>query len=63
VDDESAVVRQQVLHTLCDGSPACREEQVIEAVERLARDADPKVRKQARRVINEYRRSGRWNIL
>lgn len=63
VKDPDPVVRYQVLHTLCDGSPREREEQVIAALESLWNDEDDKIRRAVRRALNEYRRTGNWNIL
>ena len=63
VKDPDPVVRYQVLHTLCDGSPREREEEVIAALESLWNDEDDKIRRAVRRALNEYRRTGKWNIL
>ena len=57
--DEDAGVRSIVLHCLTDGSPRSRETEVIEALESLANDPDPKLRRRARRAVAEYRRTGR----
>lgn len=56
-------VRKQVLHTLCDGSPAHREHDVINAVEAFNRDPDRDTRRIAHKVIGSYSRTGNWNIL
>ena len=61
--DEDAEVRYQVLHNLCDGSPASREDDVIAALETLHNDKDTKVRRQVHRVLTSYRKTGKWNIL
>ena len=53
----------QVLHTLCDGSPTHLEEQVMEAVEKLSKDKDAKIKRTALRVLNTYRSKGKWNIM
>lgn len=63
VTDPDAVVRYQVLHTLCDGSPREREAQVIPALESMWNDEDDKIKRAVRRALNEYRRTGNWNIL
>ena len=60
--DEERDVRMMVLHTLCDGSPHSRLEDVLAALQVLGRDADPKIRRKARKALNSYQRSGRWNI-
>lgn len=63
VDDEDVKVRGAVLHVLCDGSPRERKDEVVAAVERLQRDPDEKLRRRARKVMAEYRRTGRINVL
>lgn len=62
-DDPDPNVRQWVLHNLCDGSPAEYRREVVETLERLARDADPRIRRQARQVLAGYRRTGKVNLL
>lgn len=61
--DEEGSVRDQALHALGDGSPAHLEERIVEATEALYNDPHPDVRKKARRMLNAYRRTGRWNVL
>jgi uncharacterized protein (UPF0147 family) len=61
--DEDADVRYQAMHNLCDGSPAERETFVIRALEDLHDDPDPKLRRVVHRVLSNYRRTGKWNIL
>jgi len=63
VDDEDTAVRGQVLHTLCDGSPAHLEPKVAEALEVFNRDPDTDLRRRAHKVLTSYRRTGKWNIL
>ena len=53
----------QVLHTLCDGSPAHMEFKVAEALEDFNRDPDSKIRRQAHKVLSNYTRTGKWNIM
>jgi hypothetical protein len=53
----------QVLHTLCDGSPAHLEYDIAEALEQFNRDPDTDIRRMAHRVLAAYRRTGKWNIL
>ena len=57
--DEDAGVRSIILHNLTDGSPRSRETEVVQALERLANDADPKLRRRARRALSAYRQTGR----
>jgi hypothetical protein len=63
VGDPDASVRRMVLHTLCDGSPGAREAQVVAAVEGFAQDPDRSVHRIARKVLAQYRRTGRINVL
>jgi hypothetical protein len=63
VDDPDAGVRGSICHVLCDGSPAEYEAEVVACLDKLGRDADLGVRKQARRVLAGYRRTGRLNVL
>ena len=61
--DESAMVRDQALHALGDGSPRHLEDRVVEVIERMYNDPDASVRKKARRMLNSYRHTGKWNVL
>jgi len=63
IDDPDPVVRYQVLHNLCDGSPKIREEEVIKALESMHNDTDPYIRRRVHQVLSNYRRTGKWNIL
>ncbi|CAF1069914.1 unnamed protein product [Didymodactylos carnosus] len=63
IDDPANNVREQVLHTLCDGSPDHMEMQVLVALEIFNRDPDAYIRRRAHKVLSAYRRSGKWNIL
>lgn len=62
-DDSDARVRAQVLHTVCDGSPAHLESRVVEALESFNRDKDKAIRRKAHKVLAAYHRTGRWNVL
>ncbi len=62
-NDEEALVRAQVLHTLCDGSPKHLEYRIIELIDEFNRDADPEIRRKAHKVLSSYNRTGKWNIL
>ena len=61
--DPDAGVRSAVLHALCDGSPNERQPEVVAALEALAHDDEPRIRRRARGVLAEYRRTGRVNVL
>lgn len=62
-DDPDPYVRTQVLHALGDGSPRAREAEVMATVERMRDDPDPHLRRRVRKLLAEYRRTGRINIL
>jgi hypothetical protein len=59
--DES--VRYQVLHSLCDGSPARIEELVAETVRSFWNDPSDKIKRAARRAYNSWSRGEGINIL
>lgn len=59
--DES--VRYQVLHSLCDGSPARIEELVAETVRSFWNDPSEKIKRAARRAYNSWQRGDGINIL
>lgn len=61
--DEEGIVRDQALHALGDGSPRHLEARIIEAVESMYNDPHPDVKKKARRMLNAYRKTGKWNVL
>ncbi len=63
VDDADAKVRSQVLHTLCDGSPRGRETQVVAAVQRMHDDPDEGLRRRVRKILAQYQRTGKINVL
>ncbi len=63
VTDPDERVREQVVHSLCDGSPKSRESQVVETLEMLYNDPSEKVRKKVRKALVSYRRNGNVNIL
>ena len=59
----TGMVRDQALHALGDGSPTHLEQRIVEAVEKLYNDSYADVKKKARRMLNSYRRTGKWNVL
>jgi hypothetical protein len=61
--DPDAAVRSTVLHVLCDGSPRERNEEVVAAVARMQQDPDDKLRRRARKVMAQYRKTGNINVL
>ena len=62
-NDPDAKVRSQVLHVLADGSPREREGQVVSAIQAIAYDEEESLRRRARKVLAQYRRSGSINVL
>lgn len=61
--DADVKVRATVLHLLCDGSPRERNAEVVAAVERMQHDPDDKLRRQARKVMAQFRKTGQINVL
>ena len=61
--DDDPHVRSTVLHVLCDGSPRSREQAVIAALQQMQHDTDVGLRRRARKVLAQYRRTGTVNVL
>lgn len=61
--DPDAKVRGTVLHLLCDGSPRERNAEVVAIVERMQHDDNDKLRRTARKVMAQYRKTGQINVL
>ena len=61
--DPDPLVRDQALHALGDGSPHHLEDRIVEIVEKMYNDEDARVKKKARKMLNSYRRTGKWNVL
>eukprot|EP00697_Spironema_sp_BW2_P008682 gnl/Spiro4/23344_TR11550_c0_g1_i1.p2 gnl/Spiro4/23344_TR11550_c0_g1~~gnl/Spiro4/23344_TR11550_c0_g1_i1.p2 ORF type:complete len:164 (+),score=31.60 gnl/Spiro4/23344_TR11550_c0_g1_i1:133-624(+) len=61
--DPDDAVRYQVLHSLCDGSPASIEHLVVEAVRSFWNDPSDKIKRAARRAYNSWQRGDGINIL
>lgn len=61
--DPDAMVRAQVLHTICDGTPPHLEERVRGALEVFNRDSDPSIRRTAHKVMAVLLRTSKWNVL
>jgi HEAT repeat protein len=61
--DSDVRVRATALHVLCDGSPRERHDEVVAAVSKIQQDPDEKLRRQARKVMAIYRRTGKINVL
>jgi HEAT repeat protein len=63
VNDPDPKVRGTVLHTLADGSPREREAQIVTAIESMYHDPDPKLRRRVRKLLAQYRQTGKINVL
>jgi hypothetical protein len=61
--DSDVKVRGAVLHLLCDGSPRERNAEVAAAVARMQQDPDLGLRRRARKVMAQYRKTGDINVL
>jgi sulfite reductase alpha subunit-like flavoprotein len=62
-NDPDELVRDQVVHNLCDGSPADMQEQVVEVLEEMYNDQSERVRKKARKALTSWRHTGKLNVL
>ncbi len=61
--DSDPRVRGPIVHVLCDESPVEYRAEIVRVLESLYHDEDDRVRKQVRRVLAQYRHSGRVNVL
>lgn len=59
--DPDLGVRRTALHTLVDGSPRELQSEVAAAFEVMRDDPDPKLRRQVRKRLARYRRTGKIN--
>jgi hypothetical protein len=60
--DADPAVRNGVLHVLTDGSPCSRQAEVVEVLQALHEDPDLKLRRKARKILAQYRRTGNLNV-
>jgi len=60
--DPDLRVRKTVLHMMTDGSPREREAEVVAAIETMFHDPDLKQRRVVRRLLANYRRTGKINV-
>ena len=51
------------LYFCCTGSPNHLEDQILECLEKFNHDPDTEIRRKAHKVMNAYKRTGKWNIL
>ena len=56
-------MRNQVHHVLGDGSPREYQARIVAAYEKMTQDADEKIRRKARKLMAQYRSSGKINVL
>jgi HEAT repeat protein len=61
--DADPGVRSDAVHALGDGSPSEWRDRIVRTLLSLQNDSAEKVRKQVRRVLAEYRRTGSVNVL
>ncbi|KAM9983419.1 hypothetical protein ACTFIY_000140 [Dictyostelium cf. discoideum] len=61
--DTDRNIRYQAMHNLCDGSPAWREDAVIQTLESMHNDSDPKIRRRIHNILTHYKHTGKWNII
>ena len=59
VEDPDPLVRGDVIHALTDSTPAPRVQAVILALESRHNDADERIRRQVRKTLAHYRRTGK----
>jgi HEAT repeat protein len=62
-DDPDRDVRNQVYHVLGDGSPREYQARIVAAYEKMTQDPDEKLRRKARKLMAQYRSSGKINVL
>jgi hypothetical protein len=60
--DTDSNVRNWVLHVLTDGSPRSRQAEVAKVLSQMHDDPDLNVRRKARKILAEYRRTGDLNV-
>jgi len=63
VGDSDPGVRRLAFHAMIDGSPHDRLDEIVVAVETLRNDPHQKLRRQARKLLDHYRRTGQVNIV
>lgn len=59
--DSDSNVRRIVLHLVTDGSPNSRREEILEVMNGMRNDPNPRVQKQVRAILKRYQRAGRLN--
>ena len=59
VQDPDPLVRGDVLHAITDSTPAARVPAVIQALESRHNDPDVGIRRQIRKILAHYRRTGK----
>jgi len=59
VADPDPDVRGDVIHSLTDSTPAARVQAVVRALESRHNDPDDRIRRQVRKILARYRRTGK----
>jgi len=59
IEDPDPLVRGDVLHAITDSTPAPRVPAVIQALESRHNDPDEGIRRQVRKILAHYRRTGK----
>ena len=62
VDDGDVGVRRTVVHAFIDGSPRAIEPRVVDALEGMRNDPNPALRRNVRKLLARYRKTGKVNI-
>ena len=62
-EDPDRDVRNQVYHVLGDGSPREYQARIVATYEKMQQDPDERIRRKARKLMAQYRNSGRINVL
>ncbi len=60
--DTDPTVRNWVLHVLTDSSPCSRQAEIAQVLHVLRADPDLKLRRKARKILAQYRRTGNLNV-
>ena len=61
--DADVRVRSAAFHMMGDGSPGEYQDRIVEAIEAMYHDADPRLRRRVRKLLAHFRRTGRINVL
>jgi HEAT repeat protein len=62
-EDPDREVRNQVYHVLGDGSPREYHARIVATYEKMTQDPDERIRRKARKLMAQYRTTGKVNVL